>query len=113
MPEKNYGADMVRYVLENAGYSGARIKPVNSRRGKQLRAEPIVALYEKQRVFHVGKQGDLAELEDELTTWVPGQGDSPNRVDALVHAATELASRSMPAQIADPTTLQRRLRVVS
>ena len=113
VPEKNYGADMVRFTLQNAGYTGARILPVNSRRGKQIRAEPIVALYEKQRVYHVGSQGDLAELEDELTTWVPGQGDSPNRVDALVHAATELAKHSMPAQIADPTTLNRRLRVVS
>ena len=113
VPEKNFGADMVRFVLQNAGYNGARLIPVNSRRGKQIRAEPIVALYEKERVFHVGRQGDLAELEDELTTWVPGDGNSPNRVDALVHAATELAKRTMPAQIADPTTLQRRLRVVS
>jgi len=113
VPEKNFGADMVKFVLQNAGYSGARIIPVTSRRGKQIRAEPIVALYEKQRVYHVGKQGDLAELEDELTTWVPGEGVSPNRVDALVHAATELAKQIMPAQIADPTTLQRRLRVVS
>lgn len=113
VPEKNYGADMVRFTLENAGYSGARILPVNSRRGKQIRAEPIVALYEKGRVFHVGKQGDLTELEDELTSWVPGEGDSPNRVDALVHACTELAKHSMPAQVANPTELDRRLRVVS
>jgi phage terminase large subunit-like protein len=114
VPEKNFGNDMVRFTLENAGFTGARIKPVNSRRGKSIRAEPIVALYEKQRVFHVGKQGDLAELEDELTTWVPGVGDSPNRVDALVHACTELARHSMPAQISDPNqVLPRRLRIVS
>jgi phage terminase large subunit-like protein len=110
--EKNYGADMVRFTLENSGYGGARIILVNSRRGKTIRAEPIVALYEKQRVFHVGAQGDLSELEDEMTTWVPG-GDSPNRVDALVHAATELAKHSMPASIADPSKLERRLRIVS
>lgn len=107
VPEKNYGADMVTFVLENAGYKGARIKPVQSRRGKAIRAEPIVALYEKQRVIHVGKQGDLAELEDELTSWVPGEGDSPNRLDALVHAATELAAQSMPAQISNPNELLR------
>jgi len=105
--EKNYGADMVRYVLENAGHKGARIKEVNSRRGKAIRAEPIVALYEKKRVFHVGERGDLAELEDELTTWVPGEGDSPNRLDALVHGATELARDVMPAEIADPNKLLR------
>ena len=120
VPEKNYGADMVTFVLENAGYGGARIKPVESRRGKEIRAEPIVALYEKGRVFHVGKRGDLSELEDEMTTWVPGVGDSPNRVDALVHACTHLAKRIMPASVADPNTLlrgrrapeQRHLRVV-
>lgn len=107
VPEKNYGADMVKFVLENAGYSGARIIPVQSRRGKAIRAEPIVALYEKKRVFHVGQRGDLAALEDELTTWVPGEGDSPNRLDALVHGATELAKHVMPASISDPMKLLR------
>jgi phage terminase large subunit-like protein len=105
VPEKNYGQDMVRFVLENAGFTGARIKGVESRRGKAIRAEPIVALYEKKRVFHVGRRGDLATLEDELTTWVPGKGASPNRLDALVHAATELARHAMPVQIADPNKL--------
>jgi phage terminase large subunit-like protein len=117
VPEKNYGADMVKYVLENAGYTGAYIKPVQSRRGKQIRAEPIVALYEKKRVYHVGRRGDLSILEDELTTWVSGEGESPNRLDALVHACTELAKHAMPASVADPTTLLsgrsvRHLRVV-
>lgn len=105
VPEKNYGQDMVRFVLENAGYAGARLIPVESRRGKAIRAEPIVALYEKGRVFHVGKQGDLAELEDELTMWVPGEGASPNRLDALVHAATNLAKQVMPASVSDPNVL--------
>jgi len=108
VPEKNYGGEMVKHTLESSGYSGARIILVNSRRGKAIRAEPIVALYEKHRVFHVGKQGDLALLEDEQTTWVPGEGDSPNRVDALVHAATELAKHVMPAQVANPQDLLRR-----
>jgi len=107
VPEKTYGQDMVSYVLHNAGYTGARLIPVDSRRGKQIRAEPIVALYEKNRIFHVGRRGDLGALEDELTTWVPGEGASPNRLDALVHACTELAGRTMPAQIADPNKLLR------
>jgi phage terminase large subunit-like protein len=110
VPEKTYGQDMVRYVLENAGYGGARIIPVESRRGKAIRAEPIVALYEKGRVFHVGKRGDLSDLEDEQTSWIPGEGASPNRVDALVHGATELAKRVMPASIASPNTLLRNRR---
>lgn len=107
VPEKNYGADMVRFTLENAGYTGARIIPVESRRGKAIRAEPIVALYEKKRVLHVGQRGDLAKLEDELTTWVPGEGDSPNRLDALVHGITELAKHVMPASVSDPNKLLR------
>ena len=98
---------MVRHTLETSGYAGARIIMAESRRGKELRAEPIVALYEKHRVFHVGKPGDLAEMEEEMTTWVPGEGSSPNRVDALVHACTELAKIVMPAQIADPNKLLR------
>lgn len=109
VPEQNFGADMVKFVLENAGYKGARIIPVRSRRGKEIRAEPIVALYEKGRVVHVGRRGDLAELEDELTSWVPGQGPSPNRLDALVHACTELAKNVMPAQVSSPVDLLRRV----
>ena len=110
--EKNYGGDMVRHVLESEAErrSGvtARVVDVTSRRGKELRAEPIVALYEKNRVFHVGQRGDLMTLEDEMTTWVPGGKDpSPNRVDALVHGATDLGKAAMPAQVADPRTLRR------
>lgn len=111
--ENNYGGDMVRETLEKSGYKGlaANIKEVNSRRGKELRAEPIVALYEKGRVFHVGERGDLGKLEDEMTQWVPGSKDpSPNRVDALVHAITELAKASMPSTVASPTQLGRTYR---
>lgn len=79
-------------------------------------------LVHNSRVFHVGKRGDLAKLEEEQTTWVPGQGDSPNRVDALVHGITELAKRGMPGSIASPKDLglppsspfgaQRHLRII-
>lgn len=105
VPEKNYGQDMVTFVLQNAGYKGARIIGVESRRGKAIRAEPIVALYEKKRVFHVGERGRLTELEDELTSWVPGESASPNRLDALVHALTELAKNIMPSEMASPVTV--------
>ena len=54
---------------------------------KQPRAEPVVMLYEQARVHHVGV---LPELEDEMVTWVPGEGASPNRVDWLVWGLTEL-----------------------
>jgi phage terminase large subunit-like protein len=112
--EKNYGGDMVRHTLETSGYTGARIITVDSRRGKAIRAEPIVARYEKKLVTHVGEPGDLAELEDELCTWVPGVSASPNRLDALVHGATSLLRNLAPASIADPNKLLRRhLRAVS
>jgi phage terminase large subunit-like protein len=96
--EVTYGRDMVRHTLENSRVGKEvmpRIVPVDSRRGKQIRAEPIVAVYEKNettlRIVHVGAQdGSLTKLEDEQTSWVPGESDSPNRVDALVHGATDL-----------------------
>jgi hypothetical protein len=44
--------------------------------------------YEQGKVHHVGA---FPELEDELCTWVPGASDSPDRLDALVWAFTELA----------------------
>lgn len=112
--EKNYGGEMVRHVLEVAAERRKTIAPniklVNSRRGKAIRAEPVVALYEKSRVNHVGARGDLALLEEEQTEWVPGEGDSPNRVDALVHGVHELAKAVMPASVADPNKLLRRHR---
>lgn len=97
--EKNYGGDMVLRVLEaeaeamqrdQSEYLPPRFVEVTSRRGKDIRAEPIVAVYEKKRVWHVGKRGTFEKLEDEQTTWVPGEGSSPNRIDALVHGATNL-----------------------
>ena len=106
--EKNYGGEMVKHTLEtHAPAMAARIKLVTSRRGKQIRAEPVVALYEKAKILHVGKRGDLAGLEEEQTTWVPGEGDSPNRVDALVHGVVELAKTAMPTTVSDPNTLLR------
>jgi phage terminase large subunit-like protein len=117
VPERNYGEDMVIFVLQNTvGKRNKdlmpRIKAVRSRRGKAIRAEPVVALYEKNhkpgekgKVFHVGARGALQALDDELTTWVPGEGDSPNRVDALVHVITSLGKGSMPAEVGSPARL--------
>src|SRR5262249_9199267 len=68
------------------------ITKVSASRGKQTRAEPVSALYENHRAHHVGAH--LA-LEDQMATWVPGEGASPDRVDALVWAVTALAPRMM------------------
>jgi len=84
--EKNQGGDMVeqtiRSVLPTAPYKG-----ITAKQGKRLRAEPIAALYEQGRISHVGAF-DL--LEDQMTTWLPDSGLSPDRLDALVHGLTEL-----------------------
>lgn len=89
--EVNYGGDMVEKIVRSVR-SGVPFKPVRATRGKAVRAEPVLALYEQGRVHHVGTFGDL---ESEMTTWVPpGQdnasGWSPNRLDALVWAIAEL-----------------------
>lgn len=89
--ETNYGGDMVEKVVRSVR-AGVPFKPVRATRGKAVRAEPILALYEQGRVHHVGTFGDL---ESEMTTWVPPDRDnasswSPNRLDALVWAITEL-----------------------
>jgi phage terminase large subunit-like protein len=105
--ETNYGGDMVRDTIENAVDSKSmmpRIEEVHSRRGKVIRADPIVALYEKGLVHHVGTL--LGGLEDQLVSWVPGN-DSPDRLDALVHAMYNLARTVDPATVADPTELSR------
>jgi len=97
--EANFGGDMVENTIKQAARTRGlvyRYKAVQASRGKAVRAEPIVALYEQGRVHHVG---NFAALEDEMTEWVPGKSDSPNRVDALVWALTELtsANRWLPA----------------
>ena len=99
--EVNFGADMVEeIILRNIpnGKLPPRIIKARATRGKAVRAEPVVALYEQTRVFHqVG--ANLADLEDEMLTWVPGHGDSPNRVDALVWAITDLLAPTPPGQV--------------
>jgi phage terminase large subunit-like protein len=106
--EKNFGGDMVQEVLTRAVKSDVeppRFIIKTASRSKHVRAEPIVALYERGQVFHTG---DLAELEDEMLTWVPGTGDSPNRVDALVWAVAELSGKTGEAKVASARNLPPR-----
>jgi len=59
-----------------------------------LRAEPIQGLYESGLVHHVG---ELTDLEYQMTTWDPAvDSDSPDRVDAMVWAITELSGQFTP-----------------
>ncbi len=83
--EVNNGGEMVSSTLRTVDKS-LPIKTIHASRGKQTRAEPIAALYEQGRVHHVGT---FAELESQMCQWVPGD-PSPDRLDALVWALTEL-----------------------
>lgn len=84
--ERNFGGDMVESTIRVADPT-VPVKVITASRGKTQRAEPISALYEQNRVHHVGV---FAELETEYTSWVPGDDWSPNRLDAGVWALTEL-----------------------
>jgi len=83
--EANNGGDLVEFTIRTVDPNVSYAK-VHAARGKQTRAEPIAALYEQGRVHHVGT---FAALEDQMCTWTPGEV-SPDRMDALVWALTEL-----------------------
>ncbi len=89
--ETNNGGDLVVHLLQQVKNS-VPVKKVTASRGKLVRAEPIAALYEQGRVHHVGYFG---QLEDEMCEYEPGMNmDSPDRMDALVWALTELSEGS-------------------
>jgi predicted phage terminase large subunit-like protein len=83
--EANQGGEMVQHVLRTVD-ADVPLRLVHASRGKVARAEPVAALYEQGKVSHVGAH---AKLEDQLCTWQPGMA-SPDRMDALVWAVTEL-----------------------
>lgn len=92
--ERNFGGAMVEHVIRTVDRSVA-YKEVVASRGKIIRAEPVAALYEQGKVSHAGGEDSraLIELEDQMCQMTGdgflGEG-SPDRVDALVWAITEL-----------------------
>jgi phage terminase large subunit-like protein len=84
--EVNQGGALVRNAINTIDPT-IKVLEVHSKQGKQLRAEPITMAYEQERVHHVGH---LTDLETQMITWIPGEGKSPDRVDALVHGLTAL-----------------------
>jgi phage terminase large subunit-like protein len=86
--EVNQGGDMVRELLTQVDAT-VPIKTVHATRGKRARAEPVAAFYEQGRISQVG---GFPALEDEMCS-VIGDGASPDRLDALVWAVTELMLR--------------------
>ena len=87
--ETNQGGEMVRAVIAQVDRE-VPVREVRARQGKWVRAEPVAALYAAGRVAHVA---GLLALEDEMCSFGAdglSEGHSPDRVDALVWALTEL-----------------------
>jgi phage terminase large subunit-like protein len=85
--ETNNGGEMVALTVRTVDPRVA-YKGVHASRGKRTRAEPVAALYEQGKVHHVGA---FPDLEDQQCNYTPdGYDGSPDRVDALVYALTEL-----------------------
>ncbi len=81
--EKNQGGDLVEHVIRTVEpyipYEG-----VSAKKSKILRADPVAALYEQGKIFHIGS---FPKLEDEMVSYDPEESNfSPNRLDALVYA---------------------------
>jgi phage terminase large subunit-like protein len=90
--ESNQGGEMVEHVIKSVDRD-VPVTLVQATRGKYVRAEPVSALYEQGRIHHVGT---FAELEDQMASFTPetsadrSKGLSPDRVDALVWAYSDL-----------------------
>jgi len=84
--EDNQGGEMVAFLLGTVDAT-VPIKRIRASRGKRLRAEPVAALYDQGRVHHVGVYPDL---EDQMASFTGDGGEHDDRVDAMVHALTEV-----------------------
>jgi predicted phage terminase large subunit-like protein len=92
--EKNQGGSMISSVIKNASRMQKDIvlppvRLVHASKGKEIRAEPVAALYEQGLVHHLN---ELEHLESEMTEWNPTEKNSksPDRMDAMVWGVTEL-----------------------
>ncbi len=98
--EFNFGGEMAESTIQTID-SSVNVQRVHASRGKLVRAEPIASLYgseevncEDSQVHHVGT---FAELETEMTSYIPGE-QSPNRLDALVWVLTQLSAPYVETQ---------------
>jgi phage terminase large subunit-like protein len=98
--EVNQGGALVRNAI-NAIDPNIKVLEVHSKYGKALRAEPVTLAYEQNRIHHVNY---LPELESQMISWIPGEGKSPDRVDALVHALTALMIKPPPGFVGGTIT---------
>lgn len=93
--ERTYGGDQTNASIETAarelGLPMPAILRAPTQEGKKDRASPVQALSQVHRLHHVGH---YPALEGEQTTWIEGDSESPNRLDAWVHAVRLLLVRA-------------------
>lgn len=87
--EVNNGGDLVSGVIRQVD-PHAPVRPVRATRGKRVRAEPVAAIWEQGRGHIVGH---MPALEDQLVGWTPDMPESPDRLDAMVWAVSDLTGR--------------------
>jgi phage terminase large subunit-like protein len=87
--ETNQGHALVKHTIAVEDPSVA-VKDVHAQKNKITRAEPISTAYERKRVHHVGT---FKALEDQMCTWEQGDPNSPDRMDAMVWAMTDLIGK--------------------
>ena len=86
--EVNNGGDLIESLMRQLAPE-VNFRAVRAARGKILRAEPVAALYARDLVRHAG---EFPELEEEMLSYSPANfSGSPDRLDALVWALSELS----------------------
>ena len=103
--ESNQGGDMVRATI-HAVDPNLRIEKIVAKQSKASRAEPVSAMYERGYVHHAGF---FPMLEAQMTGFVPGEGKSPDRMDALVHAISTVLVARQIARASVVSASQRRI----
>jgi phage terminase large subunit-like protein len=92
--EINNGGDLVESLLRNT-HPHISYKGVRATRDKYCRAEPVAALYSQGKIFHAQP---FCQLEAQMLSYDPRSSKSPDRMDALVWAVTELLLTQHPKQ---------------
>lgn len=100
--EKNHGGRYLIATLEQVMKELGVVVPVRivtASDGKRTRAEPIVPLFERNKLHLVGEH---PEVEDQLTSWIGAAGErSPDRMDALVWAVSHFLRHTLDVSDTD------------
>lgn len=98
--EKNAGGDLLNHLIKSID-DEVNIKMVYASKSKSARACPVVVLYQKKRIFHARQ---FHKLELQMATYTPNS-KSPDRLDAMVWATTELFQLNRPALVPTAWTI--------